>query len=133
MTQVQATHKITHVGPFPQKPSDDTQCQWCGKDIHYSGRGRRRRFCSQSCRQRAYEQRRGGRMYGYSDAALVLTDERAQKLQDALYTLRCSAEDILTALQEGAGGRELITLTNELVEVAKQVERIRVVPVEQNR
>ena len=32
-------------------------CQWCGTELHSSRRGRPRKYCSQACRQRAYEQR----------------------------------------------------------------------------
>lgn len=33
------------------------RCAWCRNDFRPSGRGRPPRFCSQSCRQRAYEGR----------------------------------------------------------------------------
>src|ERR1700758_3549277 len=32
-------------------------CRWCGRDVTDAGTGRRRQYCRQSCRQRAYEQR----------------------------------------------------------------------------
>lgn len=32
-------------------------CHWCGSDIELNPRGRHRRYCSRSCRQRAYEVR----------------------------------------------------------------------------
>ena len=32
-------------------------CRWCGRDVTDAGMGRRRQYCRQSCRQRAYEQR----------------------------------------------------------------------------
>ena len=32
-------------------------CEWCGREMSYSGRGRPRRYCSQAHRQRAYELR----------------------------------------------------------------------------
>lgn len=35
-------------------------CFWCGSKIVQSGRGRPRKFCSASCKQRAYESRKWG-------------------------------------------------------------------------
>lgn len=32
-------------------------CDWCGADIELNSRGRHRRYCGRSCRQRAYEVR----------------------------------------------------------------------------
>lgn len=33
-------------------------CEWCGGQVRQPGVGRQRRYCRQSCRQRAYEERR---------------------------------------------------------------------------
>ena len=33
-------------------------CPRCGGPVHWSGRGRRARWCSQACRRAAYEERR---------------------------------------------------------------------------
>lgn len=41
------------------KASRNTSCLWCGKPvIPQEGRGRPRKYCRPSCRQRAYESRR---------------------------------------------------------------------------
>lgn len=38
-----------------------TECLWCGDQLEATNRvGRRRRYCRQSCRQRAYESRKWG-------------------------------------------------------------------------
>ena len=34
-------------------------CRWCGREVADAGMGRRRQYCRQSCRQRAYEHRHG--------------------------------------------------------------------------
>lgn len=36
---------------------EDAHCAWCGRDISTNNRGRKRKYCSQSCRQRTYEAR----------------------------------------------------------------------------
>ncbi len=37
---------------------DGEACPRCGGPVHWSGRGRRARWCSQACRRAAYEERR---------------------------------------------------------------------------
>lgn len=54
-----------------------------------------------------------------------MTAERAERLQDSLFELRCSAEDIATAAREGAGGEELQELCTELVDLARTIEKLR--------
>ena len=36
--------------------------------------------------------------------AVVLTPEEASELSDRVYQVRCAAEDVATAIDEGAGG-----------------------------
>lgn len=97
-------------------------CKWCGKPLPpQTGRGRRRSYCSHPCRQRAYEQRRDG----YEETALVLSGTKASKLMDCLFELRCSAEDLKTAVSEGASRSELLNLADELVVLATNVEEAR--------
>ena len=43
-------------------------CGWCGRDFERAPRGRRPKWCSQSCRKRAWEQRRA------ADAGLASVD-----------------------------------------------------------
>jgi hypothetical protein len=70
--------------------------------------GRRRQYCRQSCRQRAYEQRASA-----DDAA---------DLSDRVYQVRCAAEDVATALEEGAGETELRELCDALVQAARAAD-----------
>jgi hypothetical protein len=90
--------------------------------------GRRRQYCRQSCRQRAYEQRasliRGGA--GASLAlppdAVVLSADDAADLSDRVYQVRCAAEDVATALEEGAQPTELRELCDLLIRAAKAAD-----------
>ena len=50
------------------------RCQRCGSLIHYSGRGRRPVWCSQVCRQEAYETRRAAREGGKPIEVVVLPE-----------------------------------------------------------
>lgn len=101
-------------------------CTWCGKDLPpHEGRGRRRKYCSASCKQRAYEQRAHVNGTGIPQEAVIIRPEKAAELRDRLYELRCAAEDIATAQREGADSAELGALCDELVGMAKEIERLR--------
>jgi hypothetical protein len=84
--------------------------------------GRRRQYCRQSCRQRAYEQRAQVKGTSVAPDAVVLTAEEAADLADRVYQVRCAAEDIATAVAEGAQGSELQALCDVLVEAAKAAD-----------
>jgi len=45
-------------------------------------------------------------------------------MRDKLFELRCAAEDIATATNEGAGAAEIQSLCDELVTMAKKLERL---------
>ncbi|MEU5843663.1 hypothetical protein [Rhodococcus sp. NPDC047139] len=100
-------------------------CLWCGRPVAELGTGRRRRYCRQSCRQRAYEQRSTTRRAGLPDDAVVLTAAEVEALADRAFRVRCAAEDVATAVAEGAGGDELAALCRELLELARDAERLR--------
>ncbi|WP_082958702.1 hypothetical protein [Mycobacterium sp. E3198] len=104
-------------------------CRWCGRDVTDAGMGRRRQYCRQSCRQRAYEQRasltRGLNAEGAAALpadAVVLSADDAADLSDRVYQVRCAAEDVATALDEGAGARELRELCDELIRAARAAD-----------
>lgn len=79
-----------------------------------TGLGRRRQYCRQSCRQRAYEQRAVTNGTLPADVVVLSADEAAQ-LSDRVYQVRCAAEDVVTALDEGAGTTELRNLCDALM------------------
>ena len=87
--------------------------------------GRRRRYCKQSCRQRAYEQRQSLAGTAVPADALVLSADEASALADRAFALRCAAEDVATAVADGADGAELGPLCAELVVLARAAERLR--------
>lgn len=100
-------------------------CLWCGRPVSEIGMGRRRRYCRQSCRQRAYEQRATTREAGLPDGAVVLTAVEVESLSDRAFQVRCAAEDVATAVAEGADAGELGRLCADLVSLARNAERIR--------
>jgi hypothetical protein len=103
-----------------------TRCLWCARELPSGGSlGRRRRYCAQACRQRAYENRNALERGGLPADAVVLSAEERDDLADRLYQVRCAAEDIATALAEGARPGELESLVDHLVLSARQAEHIR--------
>ena len=80
------------------KAKKQPTCAWCGKSIEAGTRGRRRKYCSQACRQRAYEQRNNLANTNIPIEAVVLTPEQAEQLKDQLFEVRCAAEDIRLSL-----------------------------------
>jgi hypothetical protein len=102
-------------------------CRWCGRAILSgdSGLGRRRQYCRQSCRQRAYEQRasiNAARGASVPPDAVVLSADEAADLSDRVYQVRCAAEDVATALDEGAEATELRQLCDALMRAAQAAD-----------
>ncbi|BAX93074.1 hypothetical protein MSG_02933 [Mycobacterium shigaense] len=100
-------------------------CRWCGRDVTDVGMGRRRQYCRQSCRQRAYEQRASisrGESAAVPADAVVLSADDATDLSDRVYQVRCAAEDVATALDEGAGLAELRELCDVLISAARAAD-----------
>jgi hypothetical protein len=54
--------------------------------------------------------------------AVVLSAEEAAELSDRVYQVRCAAEDVATALKEGAQGSELRELCDTLMRAAKAAD-----------
>lgn len=102
------------------------RCQWCGQELPQAGRvGRRRRYCAQACRQRAYESRRALDRGEIPGDAVVLTAAERADLADRLFQMRCAAEDVATAVAESADKAELAAMVGALLDSARAAERIR--------
>ena len=54
--------------------------------------------------------------------SVVLTAEEAAELSDRVYQVRCAAEDVATAVAEGAPPAELRRLCEELLDSAKAAD-----------
>ncbi|AXK84464.1 hypothetical protein IU443_00950 [Nocardia farcinica] len=100
-------------------------CLWCGREIVDSESGRRRRYCRQSCRQRAYEHRNSVKGTGIPEDSVILSAQEAADLADRWFAARCAAEDVATAIAEGADTDELLALSTTLVKLTREAERLR--------
>ena len=54
--------------------------------------------------------------------SVVLTADEAAQLSDRVYQVRCAAEDVATAIEEGAEGAELRDLCDALMRAAKAAD-----------
>ncbi|CAN5704908.1 hypothetical protein BH09ACT7_BH09ACT7_59400 [soil metagenome] len=54
--------------------------------------------------------------------AVVLSADEAAELSDRVFQVRCAAEDVATAVDEGADGAELKDLCDALVRAAKAAD-----------
>ncbi|MEZ2121358.1 hypothetical protein QWU43_03985 [Corynebacterium sp. CCM 9204] len=100
-------------------------CQWCQGPVPKQGRGRPRKYCSHSCRQRAYEQRTRFSGTSIPPDAVIMGPEKVEQLTDLLFELRCAAEDIATAADEGSPPEEIRDLCTELITLARRAENLR--------
>ena len=87
-----------------------------------AGIGRRRQYCRQSCRQRAYEQRTAVKGTSLPPDAVVLSADEASQLSDRVYQVRCAAEDVASAIDEGADPGELRDLCQALMRAARAAD-----------
>lgn len=62
---------------------------------------------------------------GLPEDAVVLSDAELNALQDRLFQLRCAAEDVVTAADDGAAAEELRRMALELARSARELERLR--------
>ncbi|WP_415678479.1 hypothetical protein [Tsukamurella hominis] len=100
-------------------------CAWCGREVVSEGPGRTRKYCRRSCRQRAYEARNALAGTSLPPDSVVLTADEAESVGERMFEVRCAAEDVRTAIAEGAGQDELAALADRLVETARAAERLR--------
>lgn len=54
--------------------------------------------------------------------AVVLSADEAAQLADRVYQVRCAAEDVVTAVEEGADDAELRQLCDALLSAAKAAD-----------
>lgn len=130
-------HSVVTTAPRVTAPDGDgggaasrrkrtARCEWCSRQLpQQDGVGRRRKYCGQACRQRAYENRNALTRSELPVDAVVLSAQEHEDLADRLYQTTCAAEDVATAVAEGASPAELAGLINALLAAVRAAERIR--------
>jgi hypothetical protein len=101
------------------------RCGWCRRVLAQQGSvGRPRLYCSQACRQRAYEQRSAATKAGLPDDVVLVSRAELDGLQDRLYQLRCALEDVQTLLHEKPTKAELERSLADLVRSTGRLDRL---------
>jgi hypothetical protein len=89
------------------------------------GPGRPRRFCRQSCRQRAHEARRRAAELGLTEQELVVARAELDALYDQLYVLECAIEDVDRDLRASATKRDYTEALAWILEAARPLRGLR--------
>lgn len=77
------------------------QCLWCHLPVVQPETGRRRKYCSQACRQWDWVTRQRSAELRLSEEELVITREALDTLKDRIYVLACAVEDVEGDLEPG--------------------------------
>jgi len=77
------------------------QCLWCHLPVVQPETGRRRKYCSQACRQWDWVTRQRSAELRLSEEELVITREALDALKDRIYVLACAVEDVEGDLEPG--------------------------------
>jgi hypothetical protein len=108
-----------------QSESEVKRCGWCRRVLAQQGSvGRPRLYCSQACRQRAYEQRAATARAGLPDDVVLVSRAELDGLQDRLYQLRCALEDVETLLDERPTKAELERSLADLLRSTGRLDRL---------
>jgi hypothetical protein len=86
--------------------------------------GRKRQYCGQPCRQRAYEQRTTTARAGLSSDVVLVTKAELDGLQDRLFQLRCALEDVQTLLTERPTKAELERSLADVLRSTGRLDRL---------
>ncbi len=87
------------------------RCAWCGGAIgDKSGKGRPKRYCRPSHRQRAYESRQLAGTRGLEFDDVLISRSSLERHRDLLYILEAAYEDVLTDSVDATGPQMLKTV-----------------------
>ncbi len=97
-------------------------CEWCRRPVTPTeGRGRPRRFCKRSCRQRDYEARQRAARHGVDEHELIVARRDVDRLHDEIFVLSCAADDAEADLREAESVADLRLIITSLLAAARDV------------
>ena len=108
-------------------------CAWCGQPIgggpNPSGRGRPRRYCKRSCRQRDFEARKRAKELGLAESDLIVARREIERLDDLIFVLGCAIADVEGDIALDGSAAQLGRSLDWLLEAARPLigagERLR--------
>jgi hypothetical protein len=93
-----------------------------------SGTGRPRRYCRPGCRQQAHLARKFAAAHGLGDDDVIVDRQKLEELQDALYCLQASIEDVDGDLRGRPTAAEVRTALDWLLSNARPLVGVRIEP-----
>lgn len=108
-------------------PASSRHCQGCGKPLPSLSKrpGRPQLNCNDSCKEEAKINRRVARALSLPEDTVVLPRHDINAWLDRQTQARCSIEDIITALHEGADPTEVLELAQRALDATRDAEQFR--------
>ena len=118
------------VGEQHEMGETERRCGWCRRVLpEQQGPGRRKKFCSQSCRQWDWVQRQRAAELELSENELIVARDALDRLRDDLYVLACAVEDTERDLGRGRlSAAELRSSLDWLLEAARSAATTELAP-----
>jgi hypothetical protein len=88
------------------------------------GRGRPRRFCKRSCRQREFEARQRSARHGVDEHELIVARRDVDRLHDEIYVLSCAVSDAESDLRDAETAADLRLIVASLLAAARDVSAL---------
>lgn len=107
-------------GPRPSSPARTVQsfCEWCRQPLGPRNHsGRKRVYCSQSCRQRAYQSRKRSKQLGLREGELVVSSVLVARMNRRLKALETALAEVENA--------ELHMTDERIAELCQAARRLR--------
>ena len=108
--------------PITRRRARTQPCRWCGRDVDDAGLGPAPTVLQAVVPAARLRAACPGEGHLVSPDSVVLSAEEAAQLSDRVYQVRCAAEDVATAVDEGAAPRELRELCDALIRAAKAAD-----------
>jgi hypothetical protein len=95
-------------------------CAWCGRPLPTEpGRGRPRKYCRRSCRQRDFEARQRARELGLAESDLIVARKAVEGLDDLCFVLECAIADVQADVARDGSPEQLKASLEWLLEAAR--------------
>jgi hypothetical protein len=99
-------------------------CEWCRQTLGArNSSGRKRVYCSQSCRQRAYQSRKRSKQLGLKEGEVVVSSVLLDRMNKRLQALEVALVEVEAAELQNSDER-----VNQLYQAARRLRRLVVGP-----
>jgi hypothetical protein len=114
---------VTIIGTDGSAGDDYTNvCEWCRRPvIQIPGRGRPRKYCKRSCRQRDFEARQLAAVRGLDENEILLARSSLNELKDEIYILSCALIDAEVDMLDAATVEQVRAAIRPLMESAQRL------------